>query len=216
MNTSKIVQCNNSGALYMLNGNFAQAATVFRNAVRLTKQVLNHSRRMNVPKPTQGPELVFEFQDAGRSSISSSSSKSFVSRGVIVIAQNNLSDISVLNLYRISMIAIYNLALANHLSGLEDRDMKKLKKALEYYEVSYKLHLQEPLSPSHRKQTHVLSIVNNVGSIYRLLHEHEKSNMFFRHLLSKMSAMKDSGHIDESMDRWNGFWSNIIELVAHI
>jgi tetratricopeptide (TPR) repeat protein len=220
MNTSKVVQCNNSGALYMLNGNYDQAVALFRNAVKLTKELLNHSRRLNIQRPTHGPELLFEFQDAGRSPqlISQdrnalSSAESFVSRGVVLISQNDLLDISVLNLYKISMITIYNLALANHLSGLQDRNMKSLKRALEYYEVSYKLHLQEPLS---LKPTHALSIVNNVGAIYRLLHEHEKSNMFFSHLLSKMSVLKDSGHVEESVDRWNGFWSNIIGLVAHI
>jgi hypothetical protein len=143
--------------------------------------------------------------------------QTFISRGVIVIAQSNPLDLSVLNLCKLATITIYNMAVANHMAGLQHRDVKKLKHALEYYEVAYKLQCQEPLSAtSTNRHTHILSILNNAGAIYRLLNEHDKSNMFFRDLLTKLSFLKETGYVDESWDRWNGMWGNILLLVNYV
>lgn len=219
MNNSKAVSLNNGGAFYLLNKDYAQAIALFRNSVRVTKELLGHARRLEMNQRSLLPDFRFEFRDAGNfqhqttDQSQNTPDDSFVSRSVVVITQSDPMDVSVLCLYKISMITVYNLALASHLSGLQSRCMKRLKRALEYYEISYKLQMQEPLS---QKPTHVLSILNNVGAIYRLLHEHEKSNMFFRHLLSKMTHLKETGSVEENLDRWNGFWSNIIGLVAYV
>ena len=225
MNTAKIIQSNNTGCLFMMNGQYEQAITLFRNAVRINKEVLNQSRRLNLPPPLAPHEVLFEFRETNRPMATSGNKNkepldgnTFISRGVMVIVQSNPLDLSVLNLCKLAIITIYNLAAANHLSGLQERDMKKLKHALEYYEVAYKLQCQEPLSStSNNRHSHVLSILNNVGAIYRVLNDHEKSNVFFRHLLSKLSFLKDTGgHVDENLDRWNGMWGNILLLVNYV
>eukprot|EP00980_Cylindrotheca_fusiformis_P017372 scaffold5392_cov107-Cylindrotheca_fusiformis.AAC.5 len=209
MDISKIAQYNNAGALYMLNGcNYSQSIVLFRKAIRQTKQLLTQAR---ANPAYASPELVLEFQDAGLPLARiGTDADLFISRSVVFIAQNNVMDVSVLKLYTISMISIYNLALAYHLSGLQDRDMKQLKRALSYYEIFYKLHVQQPLSTRRL----VLSSVENVGSIFRLLRENEKSNMFFRHLLSDMSARKECGRV-ETNDQWNNYCSAIKDNVAN-
>jgi hypothetical protein len=108
---------------------------------------------------------------------------------------------------------MYNLALANHLDGLQRQCIERLRRAVTYYEASYKLQMHQSLVLS---VVHGMSILNNIGTIYQVLNDQQASNKFFQRLLSTMTCLRDSGVVDSTEKSWNGFWSNVTSLMLTI
>lgn len=89
------------------------------------------------------------------------------------------------------ILLAFNLALANHLSWATKRDtqdLKKLKRILQLYELSYNLQLEELVLHEHDiiNLRFKLVILNNLSHIYRALNEEEQHHSVLEHLLSHL------------------------------
>ena len=113
---------------------------------------------------------------------------------------------------KLSIIALYNLALSFHLSAIESSNKAKLSKALMLYECTYQVQVEEQVELCF---VHPLAIINNVGHIHALLDHHDQAALSFGHLLSIMLCFIDQsiGCTDEAAETWDGFLSNVFDLM---
>jgi hypothetical protein len=117
----------------------------------------------------------------------------------------------------LSLIIILNLALAHHLYGTGSGGKPSpslLKKALQLYELSYQLHLdneqqqeqqeEEQQQEPHRCETDqdrvglllfTMIISNNLGEIHRVVRNDRKHRLCLQHLLSTIMYMVDGRYL---------------------
>lgn len=109
-------------------------------------------------------------------------------------------------------ILLFNIALAYHLWALEEgRDhpnVRRLKKALQYYELSFSIQADI----GHLSITQILALVNNCASIYRQLDRKQRADKFYRHMLSALMTMVELGETSD-VDQLNGFLHNVCRLI---
>lgn len=111
------------------------------------------------------------------------------------------------------LIITFNLALAHHLSAIEDQDFNrtKLKKVLQLYELAYRWQMD---ADDHQftciRFTMVIS--NNLGEIHRVVKNKSKHVKCLQHLLSTMMVMVDCHQSDDSLE-YDGFLRNTSQLI---
>lgn len=210
---------NNRGAYHLIHNSYKEAVDSFRKSIAITKQCLN---QVNHHHPTLQHQLdsALERRDedscnfecsfldmddntqAARQNLPTVDS-SFVSKHLMIISHLEHQDDSVHYLSKVALTAIYNLAIANHLYGLQSQSRRDLERALSYYEISYRLQIGE--SP-YAHPTYIMSILNNVATIYKQFNDQERSNVFFEQLCIAMTHARDNRRDHD----WDGYWSNII------
>jgi hypothetical protein len=213
---------NNRGAYHLLSNNYTEAISLFRCSVSKTKELLHRpsgqtqSSQRVLPPQKECLRMEFIELDCSSQLIESSDASvhmedSFVCKNAIIISPDDgdSKESSVHGLQMIAISAIYNLAIAHHLYGLRNRSPRCLQKALEYYEISFKIHVQGSMCSN---PTHVLSVLNNVAMIHRSMGEGQRSSMFLRRLYSAMSFLDETGQ-KQDQRHWLGFWRNILGLV---
>jgi tetratricopeptide (TPR) repeat protein len=213
---------NNSGAYHLLNKNYTEAISLFRSSVSKTKELVHRqsgqtqSSQRVLPPKKEGLRMEFIDLDCSSQLIESSDTSvhmedSFVCKSAIIISQDDgdSKEASVHLLHMIGISAIYNLAIAHHLYGLRNRSPRYLQKALQYYAISYKIHVDGPLCSN---PTHVLCVLNNMAMIHRSMGEGQRSSIFLRRLYSTMSNLDETGQ-KQDQRHWTGFWRNILGLV---
>jgi tetratricopeptide (TPR) repeat protein len=90
----------------------------------------------------------------------------------------------------LSLIIIFNLALAHHLSAMQNNtDRKLLQRALHLYELAYQLQREENHNGSLR---FTMIVANNLGQIHRAVKDESKHQQCLEHLLSTMMYLVDS------------------------
>ena len=136
----------------------------------------------------------------------------------------------------LSMILLYNLALAHHLKGIamhyqplpNTKDsMQLLKNALQLYELAYQLHLDYIQKPTTRSATDAsenndgtkgllrftMIISNNLGQIHRMVGDTDKHEMCLQHLLSTIMYMVDCKVVVLDSSEMDGFYRNVSPIM---
>ena len=113
--------------------------------------------------------------------------------------------------FTMSIVIVFNMALANHLQALESKERKteRLKKALKLYELSFCMQMK---GSGKLNMTQVLALVNNCGQAYKALNLPKKANRFFQHMLSTIMAMIEIGEA-EDVEEMDGFISSASQLI---
>jgi len=90
----------------------------------------------------------------------------------------------------VSTVITFNLALANHLDGIQRRNKEVLQSAVRLYE--YGLSLERIRGKCFISPFFLITILNNLGAVHRLLeaideeYEQQRSKKCFHHLLSTL------------------------------
>jgi len=142
----------------------------------------------------------------------------------------------------LSLIILYNLALAHHLEGISmitsshsepdefvsrqppsKAKMQFLKQALQLYELAYQLHIdymQRPDAPptgNHNRNVGSLRftmiISNNLGEIHRREENPMKHKMCLQHLLSAIMYMVDCNLVILDSSEIDGFYQNLSPIM---
>lgn len=109
----------------------------------------------------------------------------------------------------LSLIIIFNLALAHHLSAIQNNACPKLlQKALHLYELAYQLQREENDNGSLR---FTMIVANNLGQIHRAVNNESKHQQCLEHLLSTMMYLVDSRVKGEP--EFDGFLRNASQLI---
>lgn len=109
----------------------------------------------------------------------------------------------------LSLIIILNLAMAHHVSGIQNNNNRqKLQKAIQLYELAHRLQMEERISSP--RATMIIS--NNVGEIHLAVGNVNKHHMCAQHLLSTTMFMVDcQGNISRA--EMEGFFRNTSHLI---
>lgn len=115
----------------------------------------------------------------------------------------------------LTLMILFNLALAHHLKAMSMDDLQRCKKVLDQslklYELTYQLHIDSEESGGSLRFTMI--IANNLGQIHKLAGNDEKHQMCLQHLLSAIMYMVDSyGHRWDSSDM-DGFYRNVLPIM---
>jgi hypothetical protein len=107
----------------------------------------------------------------------------------------------------LNCILLFNTALAYHLWALENYgkqpNLRRLKKALQFYELSFSMQLDVGILSI----THILALVNNCASIYRLIDRPRRARRYFQHMTTTLMAMIEAGEASE-VEQLDGFLHN--------
>ena len=108
-----------------------------------------------------------------------------------------------------SAVAIFNLALAYHLAGIErGNNATVLRRALSLYEYVLKI----VNGRAHGDCTFfTMATINNLGQIERTLLEDDSANFRFHQLLSLLLPFMDSNRMDGM--HLEGFINNILQII---
>jgi hypothetical protein len=113
----------------------------------------------------------------------------------------------------LSLIIIFNLALAHHLSAIQQQMCRRrLQKALQLYELAYQLQLEEQQEQQVSSLRFTMIIANNLGEIHRAVNNNSKHVMCLQHLLSTMMYLVDCRIPADSIEL-DGFFRNTLQLI---
>lgn len=142
----------------------------------------------------------------------------------------------------LSLIILYNLALAHHLEGISmitpsqsepdeflsrqppsKAKMQVLKQALQLYELAYQLHMdyiERPDAPPTGKHNRnvgslrfTMIVSNNLGEIHREARNPMKHKMCLQHLLSAIMYMVDCNLVILDSSEMDGFYQNLSPIM---
>jgi tetratricopeptide (TPR) repeat protein len=205
LNRSLFVTMNNQGVSMIQERRYEDAIDCFISAVQHINQVLETTRGL----PERPSSMVCLLQDNHQvlSVPVSSDEKMFVFRNPLLVSEKRTGSFQVSA--KTSLVALYNLAMAYHLSGLQNQCAKRLKQALSYYELSYKMLLDE----QHVVVSQAMIILNNIGQIHRLLQNEEGAKNCFQYLLTTMMFVQQTGEASR-IQNWDSFLSNVLDLIV--
>jgi hypothetical protein len=110
---------------------------------------------------------------------------------------------------KLTIVVMYNLALSFHLSALQTLSHDRLISAQQFYEHAFRIHLQESCDAT---LLYSLALMNNLGLIYRLLRDQDRSDKCFQNMLATMMFLLEA---DEArmIKQWDGFLSNVMGCI---
>ena len=130
------------------------------------------------------------------------------------------------------MIVMYNLALTLHLHALslcnvntnqkpnlssadcgDDSNTKKAKKLFlrsrKLYELAFEMHLDESCDVN---LLFTLALINNLGLVYDVLDQKQRSKTCFKNMFSTMIYLMDSNE-SHTVKEWDGLLSNVMDIL---
>jgi tetratricopeptide (TPR) repeat protein len=197
------VRSNNNGVCAMEAGDFEESVRSLSCALRACKESLVlEDENMASPsaqcslidrcmlRPIPSSNSILEIEDAKNDNESLTIYRCAVHMPEeSAVASQNTSHTSMSS----SAIIMFNMALAHHLSGIEEESQGKLKKAIKLYEFTYNLLKDEECGASPSFQLFAMACINNLGQLYQLLGEQQKAEGCFQHMLSVLMFLIDSG-----------------------
>jgi hypothetical protein len=121
-----------------------------------------------------------------------SSEEGFIHRKPIRVTPKSMQEGHRMGLV-FPVIVTFNLALAHHLSAVDQRNMIRapLQKVLQLYELAYRWQMEEHDSVQLSSLRFTMIIANNLGEIHRAVKNHSKHQKCMQHLLSTMMFVVD-------------------------
>jgi tetratricopeptide (TPR) repeat protein len=190
------IDLNNRGAYYIETCQFGRAIPVLCEALGLLKQVLSVSEENKSPQDPMNEDLGSLFTQfmsstlAPRISPRLEENVGFIYKHPIHIPQGeNLGGKAATSL---SIMAMFNLALAHHLKALTSRKGSKtrLEKSIYLYELCHELVDREGIDSGVH---FIMALVNNLGQIHTVLKDSTKALKYFERLLSIMLFLRECG-----------------------
>jgi hypothetical protein len=118
------------------------------------------------------------------------------------------------SIQELSLIIIYNMALAQHLKAMEKKTVSKsrLMKVLQFYELANTMEMAHGLQIG---VTHSVAVLNNAAQIYRLVGREEKARKLFKRLFSTLVYLVDGGNAGQ-VDQIEGFFLNVSHFIVEL
>jgi hypothetical protein len=150
-------------------------------------------------------------------SLSDESEEAFVYRQPIRVTPQSMQAGH--NMIILPMIITFNLALAYHLTAIEEEgpiNRDSLEKVLQLYEVAYRWQSEDQGNEHVNSLSFDMSIANNLGEIHRAVGNHSKYVICLQYLLSTMMSVVDcNDREEESAIQMDGFFRNTSQLILH-
>jgi tetratricopeptide (TPR) repeat protein len=230
-NIQLAVELNNQAAALIGNGQFEYSIPALTSALKASKNEIidfadEQDQQNGAPiKQTSLDECMLAKQSSVQDEQEELSGDDGVDQGCYVynrpihIPASSIEETS--STYHssvmVSVVAIFNLALAHHLTAMEENKVNLLRKAAKLYELAHNMQREEEWMGNTSLFT--MAIINNLGMIYRCLDESETSGKCFQQLLSTLMFFTDCGGLEENqrdvLPAFAGFFRNTSNLIFH-
>ena len=159
------------------------------------------------------PFILQQSLTANTSNTSDDDHTNFIFRDAIEIPiqsmiRSRLNDKMVMKL---SIVVLYNLGLSFHLSAMETNSLDKVLRAKMLYEMAFEMHMEEGCDVT---LLYTLALMNNLGLIYHVLGECQRSQHCFQSMLSTMMFLLEADDA-RKIKQWDGLLSNVLSYVYH-
>ena len=192
MNHQSAIQQNNLAVSLIAAGDFDAAINHLSNALKTYKQVVPDADEHDHPAATNCSLDECMAQSAAKAksvSMDEEENVHYMYQQAIHIPLN--IEFSYQSTIMVSVMIIFNLALANQLSAVgSNKSQSQLKKATKLYELAFNLQRDENFA---NNVFFSMATVNNIGLIYHKLNDRETGNKYFEHLLSTLMFLIDRG-----------------------
>lgn len=231
---SQAIATNNSGILFLMNKDFQHATASFRHAVVTTKDILSNRQRRN---EAQSKSVFLHDQEAafpshqrpshsqltmkvidvdiitkrGAAELYCDEELSLVCRNAIFIHQStaettrsHIED----DLTTIAVSAVYNLAMAHHLCGIDHRSTFQLETAVHYFENFLSF---QKTGIVGLPTAHMMFALNNMATIHRAMRNESKQMQNLQQLCAIMAHV-DPKYPGKNERHWMMYMSNLTSL----
>jgi hypothetical protein len=220
---------NNRAAFYIETGRYDRAVSKLAKALKLTgktdniatcctckhcglKECVTFSQR----RDSSIADSVASNHRTRRHSLISdvSSEEGYIYRLPIHVAPQAMQEGHSMGL-TLPLIIIFNMALAHHLSAMEEEQLnrKKLSKVLQLYELAFRWQMEEEDDEQVDCICFTMIISNNLGEIHRAVNDRSKHVMCLQHLLSTMMFLVVDGQQTDGSLELDGFLRNTSQLI---
>jgi tetratricopeptide (TPR) repeat protein len=205
------IEANNHGVCLLLSDQYDDAITFFTSALNHVnanrgRGAVQHSNDLSTMHERAAYFVIQERKaltvpvDAGK--------ELFVFTNPILVSQEiNRMDYNFSS--KLSIAAMFNLALSYHLCAIQKQSLELIEKALSYYQLAYKILIDE----THVVVSQAMAILNNIGQIHRLLRNDAGAKDCFEYLLSTMLFVLQIGEADR-IQNWESFLSNVMDFIV--
>ncbi|KAL3936873.1 MAG: hypothetical protein SGBAC_007897 [Bacillariaceae sp.] len=228
---SQAIAANNSGILFLMKKDFRRATASFRHAVVTTKEILSKRHRRNEAQSVflhyhgaafpshQRPslsQLTMEVVDVdsitkrGAAELYCDEELSLVCRNAFFIHQSTATTRSYIedDLTTIAVSAVYNLAMAHHLCGIDHRSISQLETAVHYFEVFLSF---QKTGIVGLVTAHMMFALNNMATIHRTMSNESKLMQNLQQLCAILAHV-DPKYPEKNKRHWMMYMSNLTSL----
>jgi tetratricopeptide (TPR) repeat protein len=215
-----ITQQNNDAAVLIESGLYREALSKLSRALSQVQRELNDADELNEEEQDVGSAdgyIINTCHEHERQAMSTclveklEPNQDFIYRHPIKTSDIPKQEES----YVMSVILVFNMALAHHLIGISQDDdessngKKRLRGALKLYELVFGMQMK---SHVYISMTCSLALVNNSAQIYKAINRERKAQKYFSHLLSSLMIMVEKGEAN-NLDELEGFLWNASRLI---
>jgi hypothetical protein len=178
----KVITFNNAGAQHLERGDFRSALKALTFAFHSFKKTYNRSKHCTPEKERRRSVSNFNIDGWMKKMTYSEDAEVVIYQHPIRVPESLESSIDSCGL--VSTAITFNLALANHLNGLQTKDEAILKTAARLYE--YGISLERIRGRFFVSPFFLVSILNNLGHVHRIVDDMGRSQKCFRQLLATL------------------------------
>jgi hypothetical protein len=205
---NRTIELNNIGVSHIEHGDFESAIVKLGMALEASK----HNVYKDVADPESQNTSLDECMAKGpiEDEIDESVHQGFVYRQAIPVPTS--IECNYESSTTISVLIVFNLALAHQLYAAQTNSPAKLHKAAKLYGLSYNLQREESLQGT---ALFTMAVFNNLAVIYKQLDEEEEAGYFFQHLLSALMLLVDCDSGEKvQASHFDGFLKNTTFLIC--
>jgi hypothetical protein len=210
------IQQNNSAVSLIAAGDYDAAISALSSALITYRQIIMEEEADEHPQPVQISldQCMTQSPAATPAKVSSNEEESdpYMYRQAIHIPLTILLESNFQASIMVSVMIIFNIALAHQLSAVGSDDQQlKLRTAAKLYELGFSLERDENFE-NNSSILFTLATVNNLGLIHHKLNDGETANKCFEYLLSTMMFLIDCG--EGNVCELDGFLRNVSNLIS--
>ncbi|KAG7361768.1 hypothetical protein IV203_036869 [Nitzschia inconspicua] len=212
------IECNNEGVRLLRSGDLGGAIIRLAKGLDIIKNLLEgySPMEMEILGPEGESVDIDTSADMDLSFLETSNEDSVTTAcyqqqpSYVFCSPIEISTETALRHLKISLLMVFNLALAHHLNGIQTSDRDQLEKALRLYECAYCISHEEEVDLS---VLHAMALTNNLGHIHLVLHDTQKSQKCFEQLLATLIYFVEVSDGDnKEIENLKGFFSNATGL----
>lgn len=205
------IEANNQGVCHLLSDQYDDAITFFTSALKHVNEntergAVQHSNDLST---MDDMAAYFVIQEGRVLSVPVDTEKELFVFTNPILVSHEINRLDYNFNAKLSIVAVYNLALSYHLCGIQKQSLEHIEKALANYQLAYKIIIDE----THVVVSQAMVILNNIGQIHRLLRNDAGAKDCFEYLLSTMLFVLQIGEADR-IHNWESFLSNVMDFVV--
>ncbi|KAG7372485.1 hypothetical protein IV203_018628 [Nitzschia inconspicua] len=221
-----IIFLNNQGARYIASVDYHSAIDCLSRALYSSRSCV-HRPIANINQATLDISFLMEkgynkmktAMENEEQSVERETPSDFIYSSPIYVPESALLTPGLSTEVAISSIVIFNLALAHHLFAVQDQHqcpkqetMTLLAKSMKLYELAIELQQQDAiLYTANYSSLFILSSLNNLRNVYRMLDNDNASQCCYQHLLSLLMYLNFHEGCFKTSKDYSAFFNNALQ-----